>query len=441
MQMSDIAAEQGVLAAYMCLIRAALKGFRLSDNEFYNFGVTIAESASEHPVVILDAGSHGWHPEKAFAKSFVNEKIMRKFWAHAIAHRAYIEDIRTNWQQPGAGMQSCLEWAECKWKANQNSPHGRAWNHHTSVIQATEQRDLQAFEQTAPLQFLSWLAGAAGAEEGFSNMCYREMKSNAHGIGLEGEDITIVEELWGRIKGSSHDTKEILSFWYFLVDIRAGVLVSGATELTPDEVAHAELTPDEVARCISKIQGIFKEKEAMEGQVIRKNVMRSMINKRAGWWYAAMAVLQTGLPECGRTSDTDGATEHVCTIAEFIAEMMSWLADFAAQILRMRDTDVYREQHRRSGSDKNTSGLTDEDRRVKAVTRDTRWKFMYGKKLAREAHRATWGSQQCRSRYWMDWWEQRILDDYTSGVLSEKLQAIVHATTTTRAAHNMMFRL
>jgi hypothetical protein len=278
---------------------------------------------------------------------------------------------------------------------------------------------------------MSWLAGAAGAEEGFSNMCYRAMKSNEGGIGLDEDDIPIVEELWHRIKGSSHGTKEILTFWHFLLDIRASVLVSGATELTPDEVAHR----------ISKIQGIFKKNEAREGQVIRKNVMRSVINKRAGWWYAAMAVLQTGLPECGRTSDTDGATEHVCTIAEFIAEMTWWLASFAAQISRMRDTPEYQEQHRRSGSDKHTSGLTDEDRRIKALIRDTRWKLMYGKKLAREAHRATWGSRQYRSRYWMEWWEQRIFDDYTSGVLSDILQEMLHATSTTRAAHNMLFRL
>ena len=78
-------------------------------------------------------------------------------------------------------MQPCLTWAECKWKELKDSPHGRAWDYHRNVDRATEQQDMNAFEQTAPLQFMSWLAGDAGAEEGFSNMCYRAMKSNEEG--------------------------------------------------------------------------------------------------------------------------------------------------------------------------------------------------------------------------------------------------------------------
>jgi len=171
--------------------------------------------------------------------------------------------------------------------------------------------------------------------------------------------------------------------------------------------------------------------------VVQKRTIRSVINRRAGWWHAALAVLQLDLRECGGTSDTDGATEHVCTIAEFSSfVLMCWLASFAAAILQLRDTGEYQEQLRRSGSSKHTSGLTEEGRTIKARTRETRWKLMYGQKRAREAHRATWGSWQYRSRDWMDWWEQRIFDDYTSGVLSDSLQTMLSATRTTRGAQS-----
>ena len=187
--------------------------------------------------------------------------------------------------------------------------------------------------------------------------------------------------------------------------------------------------------------------------MVQKRTIRSVIHTNAGWWYAALAVLQIGFPECGVTSDTGVATEHVCTIAEFVSEMMCWLANFAAAILQRRDTRVYQEQLRRSGSSKRTSGLTEEDRK-KARIRDTRWKLMYGKKLAREAHRATWASRQYRSthratraswpyrsRDWIDGWEQHIFDEYTNGALSDRLQTMLSATRTTRGAQSLMFRL
>ena len=47
------------LAAFCCILRAALHGLYLSDCHFFNFGVQLTESATEHLVVIIDAGSRG----------------------------------------------------------------------------------------------------------------------------------------------------------------------------------------------------------------------------------------------------------------------------------------------------------------------------------------------------------------------------------------------
>mgnify|MGYP005714728277 CR=1 FL=1 len=46
-----------VLAAVKCLLYAAMQGYYLSDCHFYNFGVVLTENATEHRVVIIDAGS------------------------------------------------------------------------------------------------------------------------------------------------------------------------------------------------------------------------------------------------------------------------------------------------------------------------------------------------------------------------------------------------
>ena len=226
----------------------------------------------------------------------------------------------------------------------------------------------------------------------------------------------MVEDLWRRTKESSSGAEKILAFRHFLLGIRGRVLKSGASELTYDEVAD----------CISTIQTKFQDAEAREGQVVRKRTIRSVVNKKAGWWYAALAVLQVGLPECGDTSDIGVATEHVCTIAEFVSETMCWLQSFAVAILQRCDTDEYQQQLRRTGSRKYTSGLTEEEREIQARIREARWKLTYGKRLAREAHR------QYRSRDWMYVWEQGILDDYTSGALSDSLQTMLAATRTNR---------
>ena len=47
------------LAAFCCILRAAQHGLLLSDCNFFNLGVPLTENATEHVVVIIDAGSRG----------------------------------------------------------------------------------------------------------------------------------------------------------------------------------------------------------------------------------------------------------------------------------------------------------------------------------------------------------------------------------------------
>ena len=56
------------LAAYRCLLQAGCKGLYLSDCHFFNFGVTLTDNATEHAVVIIDAGSRGINPDDIWVK-------------------------------------------------------------------------------------------------------------------------------------------------------------------------------------------------------------------------------------------------------------------------------------------------------------------------------------------------------------------------------------
>ena len=51
--------EKCVLAACRCIAKNAMCGLLISDCHFFNFGIRITDSDTEHEVVIIDAGSRG----------------------------------------------------------------------------------------------------------------------------------------------------------------------------------------------------------------------------------------------------------------------------------------------------------------------------------------------------------------------------------------------
>ena len=76
-----------VLGAVICLLKAAMQGYYLSDCHFYNFGVMLTENDTEHRVVIIDAGSRGsaalsFREDETYqpTKGEINITVMRKFY-------------------------------------------------------------------------------------------------------------------------------------------------------------------------------------------------------------------------------------------------------------------------------------------------------------------------------------------------------------------------
>ena len=102
------------LAAFHCLLQAASGGLYLSDCHFFNFGVKLTDSATEHVVVIIDAGSRGIHPDEIWQKSKVNTTCMQKFWRACLKESATNEEIEKKWQDSNT-LDACLLWAEQTW--------------------------------------------------------------------------------------------------------------------------------------------------------------------------------------------------------------------------------------------------------------------------------------------------------------------------------------
>ena len=96
------------LAAFCCILKAALHGLYLSDCHFFSFGVELAETATEHRVVIIDAGSRGICRGDKQKKSWINTAVMHKFWRCCAEESAMDIKIKQLWQH-SHDIEDCLQ--------------------------------------------------------------------------------------------------------------------------------------------------------------------------------------------------------------------------------------------------------------------------------------------------------------------------------------------
>ena len=100
------------MAAFICLLECITIGLQISDTHFFNFGVRFfSDFATEHVVVLIDAGSRGWHPDSPrWSKGEINQKTMKKFWDHAAKYNALDPDLQQLWR--GNYEVISLKWRE-----------------------------------------------------------------------------------------------------------------------------------------------------------------------------------------------------------------------------------------------------------------------------------------------------------------------------------------
>ena len=93
----------------------------MSDCHFFNFGLLVTNDATEHHVVIIDAGSKGIRRGTPWKKSEVNTTVMKKFWKHCIKEEATSPESEQIWQKPGNTVEACLQEATDLWKNGRGS--------------------------------------------------------------------------------------------------------------------------------------------------------------------------------------------------------------------------------------------------------------------------------------------------------------------------------
>ena len=66
-----------------------------------------------------------------------------------------------------------------------------------------------------------------------------------------------------------------------------------------------------------------------------------MLNKKAAWSYAAMAVLEIGLPSLTLCDEPYAATERVRAMATFANAMVRWLENLSTTMVRHTENPDY----------------------------------------------------------------------------------------------------
>ena len=186
------------LAAFCCILRAAEHGLILSDNRFFNFGVKITSVATEHTVVIIDAGSRGLDPD-LWTKAQINAKIMKRFWQWAEKEGAPNMELASKWRELHC-WRECLRWATTKW---QRSPiltttpiSTHDLRHHFSATERDAIEHINQSNQYKILRMIGSFACAGQWSDDLDRACYRAARQ--FHVDLSSDEMGVIEELHSR---------------------------------------------------------------------------------------------------------------------------------------------------------------------------------------------------------------------------------------------------
>ena len=82
-------------------------------------------------------------------------------------------------------------------------------------------------------------------------------------------------------------------------------------------------------------------KDNGEAMPTKKEPLPKYAKQKAAWFYAAMAVLEIGLPSLTLPDEPHAATMRVCTMTNFAEAMALWLEQFSAAMVKHQASPCY----------------------------------------------------------------------------------------------------
>jgi hypothetical protein len=332
------------------MLRAARLGLYLSDCHFFNFGVQLSENATEHRVVIIDAGSRGIQTGAPWPKSKVNTTVMYKFWKACADASAPNKEIKEMWIASGNNEQ-CIQTATKAWQA---SPLLTESEEDTCAIwqrMLAENVFRRSGAHATSAYKIMELVGRFTAEdqwsEAFAWACYKaaeELRSQ-----LIEDANNILDVLYQRLiytRTENAELHDVIEFWGCLHEYREQECRRRMIQIGEDN----SVTSDQASELLEsfKFHELWYELTYAQ-RLLKQRFWRCMLNtilhKRAGWTHAARAIMEYGLP---KLEQHDDATEHINALGQFAQDMAKWLVNFASSMHAYRQLDAYQKNYQTS---------------------------------------------------------------------------------------------
>jgi len=335
--------SQCTLAALICLLECASLGLYVTDTHFFNFGVRLfSDFATEHAVLLIDAGSRGWHPGSSrWSKADLNSKMIRRFWDRAQEHNAQNPDLQQLWRthhDVGSALAAAkAKWTDCPLLTDRPVRLQEI----LEGLDITAERGVQDMKRTSAYIIIDLVANQKWQPtDTFHAVCYRAYKK----MQTSPEQDTILDDLHWRITNARDNASvgDVISFWYSLLGYRERVLSKRPWRCSD----AATLTRTEVTEALHDWEEDFLWYEATDKQwrlkgTKKTSFLRAMLNKKAAWSYAAMAVLEIGLPSLTLCDEPYAATERVRAMATFANAMVRWLENLSTTMVRRKENPGY----------------------------------------------------------------------------------------------------
>ena len=323
----------------------------MSDCHFFYFGLRLTHDATEHDVVIIDAGSRDIECELPWMKSHVNKTIMKNFWAHCTQESATNDDIIAIWHKYHT-VEPCLEEAMELWRRwpylTKSSfyvgDHDRSsyaiWQA-MSDKNASERSSAQA---SSAFKIVAIVGRWAAGEEWNNAAALVSYKAARTTEELSAEEANILDELYERMTlgRQIEEVEGVVAFWGRLREYRSRWLQSSEGQ---------PMTPARASQLVESFKHHVLWHELTPAQKQRKgwhSIVNTILHKRAGWTHAAQAIMEYGLPRLEQPEHPDDATEHITAIGQFVVNLASWLKGFASRMHAYMQTERYQTERYRS---------------------------------------------------------------------------------------------
>ena len=337
------------LAAFCCILRAAQHGLCLSDCHFFNFGVRLTENATEHFVVIIDAGSRGIHPEAQWNKSKINTTVMHKFWKWCANESATNTDIQLMWRN-NLCHKKCFEEATRSWQSLPILTKSQECTCAIWQAMIAEHAFNRSVAQATSAYKIMEIVGRFTAQDQWSAecalVCYRASRTMDE---LSSEEEKNLDELYERItyaRVKDEELHDVMVFWGRLYEYRERerrrMLQSSEDQSVTPQQASQML--ESFKYCQLWYDLTWKQQQSKGW----RSTLNTVLHNKAGWTHAAKAIMEYGLPKLEQPAQPDDATEHINALSQFAQDLAAWLQGFASRMHAYRLTDEYQKNYQSS---------------------------------------------------------------------------------------------